>query len=133
MAKLSNVDRAQIIQLYAQGNVTQAELAEKYHVTRSAIAKLLNEKESIQKVTECREKVYKSMQEFLESQQGTVQALIRDILESVQGDIKEAKLRDKMGALKILVEAFDRGASAAEQQGHEIVFKIVGDSGEHND
>lgn len=133
MAKLSNVDRAQIIQLYAQGNVTQAELAEKYHVTRSAIAKLLNEKESIQKVAECREKVYKSMQEFLETQQGTVQALIRDILESVQGDIKEAKLRDKMGALKILVEAFDRGASAAEQQGHEIVFKIVGDSGEHND
>lgn len=133
MAKLSNVDRAQIIQLYAQGNVTQAELAEKYHVTRSAIAKLLNEKESIQKVTECREKVYKSMQEFLESQQGTVQALIRDILESAQGDIKEARLRDKMGALKILVEAFDRGTSAAEQQGHEIVFKIVGDSGEHND
>lgn len=133
MAKLSNVDRAQIIQLYAQGNVTQAELAEKYHVTRSAIAKLLNEKESIQKVTECREKVYKSMQDFLESQQGTVQALIRDILESVQGDIKGAKLRDKMGALKILVEAFDRGASAAEQHGHEIVFKIVGDSGEHND
>lgn len=106
MAKLSNVDRAQIIQLYAQGNVTQAELAEKYHVTRSAIAKLLNEKESIQKVTEYKEKVYKSMQEFLESQQGTVQALIHDILESVQGDIKGAKLRDKMGALKILVEAF---------------------------
>ena len=133
MAKLSNADRAQIIQLYAQGNVTQAELAEKYHVNRSAIAKLLNEKESIQKVTEYKEKVYKSMQEFLESQQGTVQALIHDILESVQGDIKGAKLRDKMGALKILVEAFDRGASAAEQQGHEIVFKIVGDSGEHND
>lgn len=133
MAKLSNVDRAQIIQLYAQGNVTQAELAEKYHVTRSAIAKLLNEKESVKKVTEYKEKVYKSMQDFLESQQGTVQALIRDILESVQGDIKEAKLRDKMGALKILVEAFDRGASAAEQQGHEIVFKIVGDSVEHND
>lgn len=133
MAKLSNADREQIILLYAQGNVTQTELAEKYHVTRSAIAKLLNEKESIQKVTECKEKVYKSMQKFLESQQGTVQALIHDILESVQGDIKEAKLRDKMGALKILVEAFDRGASAAEQQGHEIVFKIVGDSGEYND
>ena len=133
MAKLSNVDRAQIIQLYAQGNVTQAELAEKYHVTRSAIAKLLNEEESVKKVTEYKEKVYKSMQEFLESQQGTVQALIHDILESVQGDIKGAKLRDKMGALKILVEAFDRGASAAEQQGHEIVFKIVGDSVEHND
>ena len=133
MAKLSNVDRAQIIQLYAQGNVTQAELAEKYHVTRSAIAKLLNEKESVKKVTEYKEKVYKSMQEFLESQQGTVQALIHDILESVQGDIKGAKLRDKMGALKILVEAFDRGASGNEQQGHEIVFKIVGDSVEHND
>ena len=133
MAKLSNVDRAQIIQLYAQGNVTQAELAEKYHVTRSAIAKLLNEEESVKKVTEYKEKVYKSMQEFLESQQGTVQALIHDILASVQGDIKEAKLRDKMGALKILVEAFDRGASGNEQQGHEIVFKIVGDSVEHND
>lgn len=133
MAKLSNVDRAQIIQLYAQGNVTQAELAEKYHVTRSAIAKLLNEKESVKKVTEYKEKVYKSMQEFLEAQQGTVQALIHDILESVQGDIKGAKLRDKMGALKILVEAFDRGASGNEQQGHEIVFKIVGDSVEHND
>ena len=133
MAKLSNVDRAQIIQLYAQGNVTQAELAEKYHVTRSAIAKLLNEEESVKKVTEYKEKVYKSMQEFLESQQGTVQALIHDILESVQGDIKGAKLRDKMGALKILVEAFDRGASGNEQQGHEIVFKIVGDSVEHND
>ena len=133
MAKLSNADREQIILLYAQGNVTQAELAKKYQVSRSTVAKLLNQKESIQKVTESREKVYRDMQSFLEAQQGTVQALIYDILESVQGDIKEAKLRDKMGALKILVEAFDRGASAAEQQGHEIVFKIVGDSGEHND
>ena len=133
MAKLSNADREQIILLYAQGNVTQAELAKKFNVSTTAIAKLLAKGESCEKVKKYEEKVYKSMQEFLESQQGTVQALIHDILVSVQGDIKGAKLRDKMGALKILVEAFDRGASAAEQQGHEIVFKIVGDSVEHND
>ena len=106
MAKLSNADREQIILLYAQGNVTQAELAKKFNVSTTAIAKLLAKGESCEKVKKYEEKVYKSMQEFLESQQGTVQALIHDILESVQGDIKGAKLRDKMGALKILVEAF---------------------------
>ena len=106
MAKLSNADREQIILLYAQGNVTQAELAKKFNVSTTAIAKLLAKGESCEKVKKYEEKVYKSMQEFLESQQGTVQALIHDILESAQGDIKEAKLRDKMGALKILVEAF---------------------------
>ena len=106
MAKLSNADREQIILLYAQGNVTQAELAKKFNVSTTTIAKLLAKGESCEKVKKYEEKVYKSMQEFLESQQGTVQALIHDILESVQGDIKGAKLRDKMGALKILVEAF---------------------------
>ena len=106
MAKLSNADREQIILLYAQGNVTQAELAKKFNVSTTAIAKLLAKGESCEKVKKYEEKVYKSMQEFLEAQQGTVQALIHDILESVQGDIKGAKLRDKMGALKILVEAF---------------------------
>lgn len=106
MAKLSNADREQIILLYAQGNVTQAELAKKFNVSTTAIAKLLAKGESCEKVKKYEEKVYKSMQEFLEAQQGTVQALIHDILASVQGDIKEAKLRDKMGALKILVEAF---------------------------
>lgn len=109
MAKLTNADKEQMILLYAQGGVTQEELAQKYHVTRSAVAKLLSKSESIQKVTKYEEKVYKSMQEFLEEQQGTVQALIKDILDSAAGDIKEAKLRDKMGALKILSEVFPSG------------------------
>lgn len=109
MAKLTNADKEQMILLYAQGGVTQEELAQKYHVTRSAVAKLLSKSESIQKVTKYEEKVYKSMQEFLEEQQGTVQALIKDILDSAAGDIKGAKLRDKMGALKILSEVFPSG------------------------
>ena len=109
MAKLTNADKEQMILLYAQGGVTQEELAQKYHVTRSAVAKLLSKSESIQKVTKYEEKVYKSMQEFLEEQQGTVQALIKDILDSAAGDIKEAMLRDKMGALKRLSEVFPSG------------------------
>lgn len=38
MAKLSNADREQIILLYAQGNVTQTELAKKFNVSATATA-----------------------------------------------------------------------------------------------
>lgn len=106
MAKLSNADREQIILLYAQGKVTQTELAKKFNVSTTAIAKLLAKGESCEKVKKYEEKVYKSMQEFLESQLGTAQALMRQILESAGGNIAEARLGEKMKALKTLAEVF---------------------------
>lgn len=127
MAKLSNADREQIILLYAQGNVTQAELAKKFNVSTTAIAKLLAKGESCEKVKKYEEKVYKSMQEFLEAQQGTVQALIRQILESASGDIAKARLGEKMKALETLAKVFPVRQDEAESEVREVVFKIVGD------
>lgn len=128
--KLTEADKAQIVWLRAQGATTK-DIAEKLHVTRKTVSTILNDKNAESKVTEYQAKVTElvtqSMREFLDEQQGTVQSLIRQILESASGDIAKARLGEKMKALETLAKVFPVRQDEAADEGREVVFKIVGD------
>lgn len=103
--KLTDADKAQIVWLRREGAKTE-DIAKKLQISRKTVSKILNEEGNSQKLAEYENRVQKSMQEFLESQQGTVQALIKKILDSSRKDIEKAPLSVKMKALKVLIEAF---------------------------
>ena len=103
--KLTDADKAQIVWLRREGAKTE-DIAKKLQISRKTVSKILNEEGNSQMLAEYDQKLQKSMQEFLESQQGTVQALIKQILESSGKDIAKARLGEKMKALKVLIEAF---------------------------
>ena len=128
--KISEADKAQIVWMRAQGAST-VDIAEKLHVTRKTVSTILNDKNAQSKVTEYQAKVTemvtRSMKEFLDEQQGTVQSLIRQILESASGDIAKARLGEKMKALETLAKVFPVRQDEAADEGREVVFKIVGD------
>lgn len=128
--KISEADKAQIVWMRAQGAST-VDIAEKLHVTRKTVSTILNDKNAQSKVTEYQSKVTEmvtqSMKEFLDEQQGTVQSLIRQILESASGDIAKARLGEKMKALETLAKVFPVRQDEAADEGREVVFKIVGD------
>ena len=105
MAKLSDRQRKQIIAEYVNGGISQRQLAEKYGVSRQAIAKLLSTEKSSQKLRNKKEENTRSMLEFLDEQKSTAQSLMQKLLMASEEDIKKASLRDKMGALKILCKA----------------------------
>ena len=128
--KISEADKAQIDWMRAQGAST-VDIAEKLHVTRKTVSTILNDKNAQSKVTEYQAKVTEmvtqSMKEFLDEQQGTVQSLIRQILESASGDIAKARLGEKMKALETLAKVFPVRQDEAADEGREVVFRIVGD------
>ena len=128
--KISEADKAQIVWMRAQGAST-VDIAEKLHVTRKTVSTILNDKNAQSKVTEYQAKVTEmvtqSMKEFLDEQQGTVQSLIRQILESASGDIAKARLGEKMKALETLAKVFPVRQDEAADEGREVVFRIVGD------
>lgn len=103
--KLTDADKAQIVWLRREGAKTE-DIAKKLQISRKTVSKILNEEGNSQMLAEYDQKLQKSMQEFLESQQGTVQSLIRQILESSGKDIAKARLGEKMKALKVLSEIF---------------------------
>lgn len=106
MAKLSDRQWKQIIAEYVNGGISQRQLAEKYGVSRQAIAKLLSTEKSSQKLRNKKEENTRSTLEFLDEQKSTAQSLMQKLLKASEEDIKKASLRDKMGALKILSEVF---------------------------
>ena len=106
VAKLSDRQWKQIIAEYVNGGISQRQLAEKYGVSRQAIAKLLSTEKSSQKLRNKKEENTRSTLEFLDEQKSTAQSLMQKLLKASEEDIKKASLRDKMGALKILSEVF---------------------------
>lgn len=107
MAKLSDRQRKQIIAEYVAGDgrVSQRSLAKKYNVSLSTISKILRDEKVEQKCTHKKEENTRSMLEFLDEQKSTAQRLMQKLLKASEEDIKKARLRDKMGALKILCKA----------------------------
>lgn len=103
--KLTDADKAQIIWLRREGAKTE-DIAKKLQISRKTVSKILNEEGNSQKLAEYDQKVQKSMQEFLEGQQGTVQSLIKKILDSSGKDIEKAPLSVKMKVLKVLCDIF---------------------------
>ena len=106
MAKLTDRQRKHIAAIYANGGISQRELAKRYNVTQNTISKILNTPEVKQKISEKKEENTLSMLEFMGSQKEQAQSLMQKILSCAETDIENASLRDKMGAFKILSEAF---------------------------
>lgn len=103
--KLTDADKAQIVWLRREGAKTE-DIAKKLQISRKTVSKILNEEGNSQMLAEYDQKLQKSMQEFLESQEGTVQSLIKKILDSSGKDIEKAPLSVKMKALKVLCDIF---------------------------
>lgn len=106
MAKLTDRQRKQIIAEYVSGGISQQQLADRYGVTRQAVAKLLKTDESCEKLRDKKEENTLSMLAFMDSRKEKAQSLMDQILNSASDDISKSSLRDKMGAFKILSEAF---------------------------
>lgn len=125
MAKLSDRQRKQIIAEYVNGGVSQQQLAEKYGVSRQAIAKLLSSEKSCEKLRNKKEENTRSMLDFLDEQKSTAQSLMQKLLKASEEDIEKASLRDKMGALKILSEVFAQTKDADNKDEKSALDKIV--------
>ena len=125
MAKLSDRQRKQIIAEYVEGDISQRELAERYHVTQKTISKILSTEEVRQKVSLKKEENTRSMLDFLDEQKSTAQSLMQKLLKASEEDIEKASLRDKMGALKILSEVFAQTKDADNKNEKSALDKIV--------
>lgn len=112
MAKLSDRQRKQIIAEYVSGDgiISQRELAKKYGVCLTTISKILGNGKVVQKCINKKEENTQTMLAFMDSKREIAQDLIAEILTTSKEQIKEAPLREKMGALKILSETFTRSS-----------------------
>ena len=127
MAKLTDRQRKQIIAEYVAGDgkVSHRDLAAKYNVSPTTIAKVLQDDKSVQKCAHKKEENTLSMLEYLDSRKNTAQALMEKILTLSAEDIASANLRDKMGALKILSEVFAQTREAESKGEKSALDKIV--------
>ena len=136
MAKLTDRQRKRIVAEYALGGISQQQLAEKYGVSRQAIAKLLSTEKSCEKLQQKKDENTRSMLEYLDEQKGRAQGLIGKLLDASEEDIKKASLRDKMGAIKILSEVFAGNRDNELNSDKKVSIKFVvedvsgGDDGE---
>lgn len=125
MAKLTDRQRKKIIAEYvnADGKISQQQLAEKYGVSRQAISKILNTTEGCERLQQKKEENTLSMLEFMEQQKDQAQTLMQKILSCAEVDIEKASLRDKMGAFKILSEAF--GGNSTDENKQKDTINVV--------
>ena len=108
MSKLTDKQRKQIVAEYVEGDgkVTQADLARKFSVSTVTISKILSTPEVKEKLTKAKNDNLLSMCDYIKTKADRVQHLIDIALENSDQQMREASLRDKMGAVKILIEKF---------------------------
>lgn len=108
---LSKTQKADICAHYAEG-MTSTQLAQEYGVSHVTILRVIKANENFvqqctEKKKEAEERALKSMDEWVQEKQNVIQGLIGKIIASVEKtDFDEESLRDKVGAIKILREAF---------------------------
>lgn len=131
MAKLTTRQKNKIIADYIDGDgkVSQEQLAQKYGVNRRTISRILSNEEVRNRVSNVKKDSELSMIEYIRAKSYRVQHLIDIALDTSEGQMAGACLRDKMGAVKILVEKFlppdeDRNGEASNR-GEEKVIKFV--------
>lgn len=121
MAKLTDKQRKKIIAEYiaGDGKVTQAQLAEKYGVTRQAISLVLSDEKTCEALRNKKKDNELSMLAFLDERSEKAQSLIDKILDTLPQDFEKASMRDKAGLLKILSEVFSGKGNG--EQGRESI------------
>lgn len=128
MAKLTDRQRKQIIAEYVEGGISQRALAKKYNVSQKTISAILANKEVRQKVSDKKNENTLSMLAFLDSRKEKAQSLMDAILDLARSDIKNAPLRDKMGAFKILSESFGGKNGESKDQTITEHLKLMRDA-----
>ncbi len=136
MSKLTDRQKKQIVAEYVagDGSISQQKLADKYHVSRQAISKILSCEKSREMLRQKKEENTLSMLAYLDSRKDTAQSLIDRILASSAADIEKASLRDKIGALKILSDVFcktSESTSATDDKRHITVEFVESAKDEH--
>lgn len=108
MPRLTVRQKNRIIAEYVDGDgrVTQAQLAQKYNCTQKTISKILSDTEVREKVLNAKNNATLSMLEYIKARTDRVQHLIDIALDSCDEQLEKAPLRDKTGAIKILIEKF---------------------------
>lgn len=108
MPRLTTRQRNKIIAEYVDGDgkVTQRKLAEKYKVSQVTISKILSNEEVKKRFSEAKKDSELSMIEFIKSRSERVQTLIDIAINSMDEQMESSCLRDKVGAIKVLMEQF---------------------------
>lgn len=120
MKKLSEADKRQITIEYAAGAKT-TELAAKFHVSHTAISKILSKKEVASKLQEVSGKVQEAINAPYKEK---AHAVIKSIIDDLPNDLKKASVKDKMIVLEKMITYYGVPEEEKEQV-NEIVVKIV--------
>lgn len=136
MPRLTTRQKNRIIAEYVDGDgrITQAQLAKKYNCSQKTISTILSNTEVKQKVLDSKKEATLSMLEYIKARSDRVQQLIDIALETCDEQLREAPLRDKMGAVKILIEKFFPPDSENNEFGNiSVDINIKDTSGNDND
>ena len=126
-AKLSERQKKNIVAAYAAGGVSYVELAKKYDVSKETVRRIIKEDSDFVKKcdtikNEAEEEAGKDLADAVYDRQTMAQELLDDILRSAKGKIKDASLRELMGAAKILIENVLK--SSTEDEGKAALDKL---------
>jgi predicted DNA-binding protein YlxM (UPF0122 family) len=119
--KLTDKQKKEIVAKYVSENVSQRELAKRYQTTQKTISKILNNEKVYQSISNFEDENTLSMLAYVNEKRGLAQRLITIALESVEGKLKDASLKDTIGAIEKLSNVFKDGLDGN-----------VGDNGEGN-
>ena len=107
--KLTDKQKKEIIAKYVSENVSQRELAKSYHVSKTTISKILNNEKVYQSISNFEDENTLSMLAYVNEKRGFAQWLITIALESVEGKLKDASLKDTISAIEKLSNVFKDG------------------------
>lgn len=99
MARLTNAQKKEIIARYIAGE-SKNSIAKSFNVSHTAISKILSSEKVSESFKEADIETTMSMIAFIESQTGTVQDLMREMLNSLKAKLKKASFKDCVTAYK---------------------------------
>lgn len=127
-ARLTDKQKKQIISERIKG-ASLGDLAKKYHVAKSTIARTCNrDPETVRKATEKKEQNTKEMLEYMDGQKGKAQELLSKIIEAL-GDpekLARANVRDLATAYGIIADKFLQASPKANDEALRKAAEILG-------
>lgn len=127
-ARLTDKQKKQIISERIKG-ASLGNLAKKYHVAKSTIARTCNrDPETVRKATAKKEQNTQEMLEYMDGQKGKAQELLTRIIEAL-GDpekLKRANVRDLATAYGIIADKFIQTSPKANDEALRKAAEILG-------
>lgn len=127
-ARLTDKQKKQIISERIKG-ASLGDLAKKYHVAKSTIARTCNrDPETVRKATAKKEQNTQEMLEYMDGQKGKAQELLTRIIEAL-GDpekLARANVRDLATAYGIIADKFIQTSPKANDEALRKAAEILG-------